>query len=107
MHPAFETFPFLFPVQNGHVEVQKLTVGFAALYWAWSGRVVCAGRGPLAESVYVQGHRPVRLPLLTPGTADQQRSYSGLLGLGRGQRGPGAGFVARVRPWRAWWNFTM
>ena len=60
------------------------------------GAAVCAGRGPLEESIYVQGHRPVRLPLLTPSTADQQRGYCGHLGLGRGQRVPGAGFVARA-----------
>ena len=42
-YPAFKTFPFLFPLQNGHVEVQKLIVGFAALYWAWCGRVCREG----------------------------------------------------------------
>ena len=39
-----------------------------------------SGWGPLEESFYVQGHRPVRRPLLTPGTTDRQRRYCGHLG---------------------------
>ena len=58
---------------------------------------VCGG-GPLEESVYVQGRRPVRRPLLTPGTAEQQRGYCGHLGPVLRHRVPGAGFVARAPP---------